>query len=140
MYIMLIKSKLSKRKLSIQFPTIYMYYSTIIFFGRIVSIYRWCMDKKQVCNLWLDGASQEHLSKKLGISAGTVNNIIQDLIGNDKQLVLMREISISAKNNIDIPQIAVIFDMNMIKRLRLEKDKLEMCFSALGIQSYLRTK
>jgi hypothetical protein len=90
--------------------------------------------KKQVCNLWLDGASQEHLSKKLGISVGTVNKIIQDLIGNDKQLVLMREISISAKkNNIDIPQIAANLRYeNMIKRLGLEKDKLEMCLRALG--------
>ena len=90
--------------------------------------------KKQVCDLWLDGASQEHLSKKLGMSVGKINNIIQDLIGNDKQLVLMREISISAKkNDIDIPQIAANLRYeNIIKRLGLDKNKLEACISALG--------
>lgn len=90
--------------------------------------------KKQVCNLWLDGASQEHLSKKLGMSVGKINNIIQDLIGNDEQLVLMREISISAKkNDIDIPQIAANLRYeNIIKRLGLDKNKLEACISALG--------
>jgi hypothetical protein len=85
--------------------------------------------RKQVCNLWLDGHSQEHISTKLEISVGTVNKIVQDLTSKDQQLVLMREISLSAKkNDIDIPQIAAnLRYKNAIKRLGLDNDKLEIC-------------
>jgi hypothetical protein len=90
--------------------------------------------RKQVCNLWLDGHSQEHISTKLEISVGTVNKMMQDLTRKDKQLVLMREISLSAmKNDIDIPQIAANLRYeNAVKRLGLDNDKLEICLRALG--------
>lgn len=83
--------------------------------------------------MWLEGP-QEQISNELGISVGTVNNIIQDLISKDNQLVMMREISLSAKKNgVDIPQIAAnLRYANAIKRLGLDGDKLEVCLSALG--------
>jgi hypothetical protein len=85
--------------------------------------------RKHICDLWLNGDSQEHISTKLEISVGTVNKIVQDLTSKDQQLVLMREISLSAKkNDIDIPQIAAnLRYKNAIKRLGLDNDKLEIC-------------
>jgi hypothetical protein len=89
--------------------------------------------RKHICDLWLNGDSQEHISTKLEISVGTVNKIVQDLTSKDQQLVLMREISLSAKkNDIDIPQIAAnLRYKNAIKRLGLDNDKLEICLDAL---------
>lgn len=108
-------------------------YHSILTFGKKSTIIDDAWTRKQVCNMWLEGP-QEQISNEIGISVGTVNNIIQDLISKDNQLVMMREISLSAKKNgVDIPQIAAnLRYANAIKRLGLDGDKLEVCLSALG--------
>lgn len=77
-------------------------------------------NRRQVINLWFDGYSQDEIGKKMEMSVGKVNSIIQQFCVREEPVARVREMVVSAsKNGIDINQlISNLIYANALKKIR----------------------
>jgi hypothetical protein len=89
--------------------------------------------RRQVINLWFDGYSQDEIAKKMGISVGKINGIIQQFCVREEPVARVREMVVSAsKNGISIDQlISNLIYANALKKFGLDHDKFESLFKGL---------
>src|SRR6476660_2433151 len=91
----------------------------------------WTM--RQVINLWIDGYTQDEIAKKLGISVGKVNGLVQQFCVREEPVARVRDMVASAsKNGIGINQlISNLRYVNRLKKFGSDHDKFESLFKGL---------
>ena len=91
----------------------------------------WTM--RQVINLWIDGYTQDEIAKKLGISVGKVNGLVQQFCVREEPVARVRDMVVSAsKNGIGINQlISNLRYVNRLKKFGSDHDKFDSLFKCL---------
>ena len=89
--------------------------------------------RRQVINLWFDGYSQDEIAKKMGISVGKVNGLIQQFCIREEPVARVREMVVSAsKNGVDVNQLnSNLIYANALKKFGSDHDKFESLFKGL---------
>jgi hypothetical protein len=90
-------------------------------------------NRRQVINLWIDGYSQDEIAKKMGISVGKVNGLIQQFCVREEPVARVRDMVVSAsKNGIDMNQLnSNLRYANALKKFGSDHDKFESLFKGL---------
>ncbi len=88
----------------------------------------------QIARMSLEGLSQEEIAHKLGISEGSVNAAMQELVKSDNTLTLQHEIAVlCSKKCISIKQLAFNLSFsNAIKRKGFDENKIDNILEALN--------
>ena len=89
--------------------------------------------RRQVINLWFDGYSQDEIAKKMGISVGKVNGLIQQFCIKEEPVARVREMVVSAsKHGVDVNQLnSNLIYANALKKFWSDHDKFESLFKGL---------
>ena len=94
--------------------------------------------KYQVLVHWLSGISRDDIAFSLGISTGTVSNIITECKKEVVDIELLRSVAVKMKNQgLELKDLASSISLrNMLDLLELPEEKVEKFLLALSIYNY----